>query len=190
RTSDAVEADSAEVDAGSGISELASRMLELGHRRIGAIFGPRNASTAEHREQALRDALATAEVTVPSAMSYRGPFDFETGLAGAHHLLNRDEPPTVIVCGNDVVAFGALNAAVERGLDVPDDVSIVGFDDLPAARWPLLQLTTVAFDLDAMARRSASLLVARIEDDVDAAYRHESFPSRLVERATLARPRG
>jgi LacI family transcriptional regulator len=73
-------------------------------------------------------------------------------------------------------------------LEVPGQVSVVGFDDLPPARWPLLQLTTVAFDLDAMARRAASLLVQRIEDGPEAPYRHERFPSRLVERATLAAP--
>jgi len=69
---------------------------------------------------------------------------------------------------------------------VPDDVSVVGFDDLPPARSPLLQLTTVAYDLDQMARRAASLLVSRIEDGPAAPYRHEQFPSRLVERRTLA----
>ncbi len=189
RTSESVQADSAEVDSASGMTELAYRILELGHTRVGAIFGPRNTSTAERREQALREALATASVSVSSALSYRGPFEFETGSAGAHQLLGHDDPPTVIVCGNDVVAFGALNAARERGFDVPGDVSIVGFDDLPASRWPVLQLTTVAFDLDAMARRAASLLVARIEDGPEAPYRRETFPSRLVERATLAPPR-
>ncbi len=185
RTSDSVDADSAEVDAASGVQALAERILDLGHRRIGAVFGPRNTSTAEHREQALRDTFASASVFISAALSYRGPFDFETGSAGAHHLLQRDEPPTVIVCGNDVVAFGALNSARERGLDVPRDVSIVGFDDLPAARWPLLQLTTVAFDLDAMARRAASLLVDRIDVGPGPAFRHERFASRLVERGTL-----
>ncbi len=125
-------------------------------------------------------------MTIGNRLSYRGPFDVETGNAGARHLLASDEPPTVLVCGNDVVAFGALNAARELGLDVPAAVSIVGFDDLPAARWPLLQLTTVAFDLDAMARRAASLLVSRIESGPETPYRHEQFPSRLVERATLA----
>lgn len=185
RTSQAVEADSAEVDAGSGLRQLAERILVLGHRRVGAVFGPRNTSTAEQRETALRQTLAAGGVTISAALSYRGPFDFETGYAGAGHLLQRDDRPSVIICGNDVVAYGALNAARELGLDVPGDVSVVGFDDLPAARWPLLQLTTVAFDLDTMARRAASLLVDRIEEP-DAPFRHERFPSRLVERATLA----
>jgi LacI family transcriptional regulator len=188
RTSDVVEADSAEVDPTAGIRTLADRLINLGHRRVGAIFGPLNASTAAHREHALRDALAVGSVTISSTLSFRGPFDVATGQAGTRQLLDRDDPPTVIVCGNDVVAFGALNAARELGVEVPGDLSIVGFDDLPPARWPLLQLTTVAFDLDAMARRAASLLVRRIEDGPDAPYQHELFPSWLVERATLAAP--
>lgn len=184
RTSESVEADSAEVDPGGGLRQLADRILALGHRRVGAIFGPRNTSTAEQRETALRDALAVGGVSISAALSYRGPFDFATGHAGALHLLQREDRPGVVVCGNDVVAYGALNAARELDLRVPQDVSVVGFDDLPAARWPLLQLTTVAFDLDAMARRAASLLVDRIEDPA-APFRHERFPSRLVERGTL-----
>jgi LacI family transcriptional regulator len=186
RTSETVEADSAEVDVEPGLRALAQRILELGHRRVGAIFGPRNTSTAEHREQALRDALAVGSVSIGNDLGYRGTFDVDTGYAGARRLLQRPEPPTVIVCCNDVVAIGALNAARELGVDVPGEVSVVGFDDLPQARWPLIQLTTVAFDLDTMARRAASLLVSRIEEGPVTPYQHERFPSRLVERATLA----
>lgn len=185
RTAASVEADSVEVDAQSGMRELAERILALGHRRVGAVFGPRNTSTAEHRETVLRDILAGDGVHIPAALTHRGPFDVVTGSVGAHRLLEQDPPPTVIVCANDVVAYGALNAARERGLEVPRDVSVVGFDDLPEARWPLLQLTTVAFDLDGMARRAAGLLVDRIERGSGEPYRHEWFPSHLVERATL-----
>ena len=81
-----------------------------------------------------------------------------------------------------------LSHAVLLGRSVPGDVSVTGFDDLPEARWPLLQLTTVAFDLDAMARRAASLLVDRIQDGPLKPYRHEWFPSHLVERGTLGPP--
>jgi LacI family transcriptional regulator len=185
RTSYSMEADSAEVDAETGMHELARRIIELGHRRVGAIFGPRNTSTAEHRESALREALGAASVTIGGSLSHRGPFEVETGHVGARRLLEQEQPPTVIVCGNDVVAYGALNAAHELGRDVPGDVSVVGFDDLPAARWAILQLTTVAFDLDAMARRAASLLVSRIEGGPEEPYAHVRFPSRLVERRTL-----
>lgn len=186
RTSDAVEADSATVDARSGMSEMADAIARLGHRRVGAIFGPRNTSTAEQRESALREALEVHGIGLPSALSQRGPFDFATGWDGAHRLLGMLDPPTVLICGNDVVAFGALNAARDLGIAVPGQVSVVGFDDLPSARWPIIQLTTVAFDLQAMARRAASLLVDRIAVGASEPFRHEVFATRLVNRGTLA----
>lgn len=186
RTADAMEADSATVDPRPGMREAAGEIAALGHRRVGAIFGPRNTSTALERETALRDALEEHGLTIAAGHTHRGPFDFDTGHAGARLLLDREVRPTVIVCGNDVVALGALNAAKELGVDVPGEVSIVGFDDLPAAGWPLIQLTTVAFDLDEMARTAARLLVDRIEESAGEPYAHQVFPTRLVRRGTLA----
>ena len=186
RTADAMEADSATVDPVPGMSEVAREIAELGHRRVGAIFGPRNTSTALQRETALRDALDEQGLAIAAGATHRGPFDFDTGYDGAKLLLGRAQPPTVIVCGNDVVALGALNAAKDLGITVPEEVSMVGFDDLPVAAWPLVRLSTVAFDLDAMARKAASLLVRRIQAEEPAPYEHAVFTSRLVRRQTLA----
>ena len=186
RTTEAVEADSATVDPEPGLTELADAIVGFGHRRIGAIFGPPNTSTAEQRERALRAALDTHGITIPPARIVRGPFDFATGYDGARTLLDLSDPPTVIVCGNDVVALGCLNAARELGVEVPGQVSVVGFDDLPPASWALVELTTVKFDLDAMARTAGSLLVQRIEGDPVAPWRHELFTTRLVQRQSLA----
>jgi len=186
RTSTAVDADRVVVDPTSGLREAAHTMVELGHRRVAAIFGPRNTSTGERREAALREALEELGVTIGSRYSRWGPFDFDTGFVGAHELLELAERPTVLVCGNDVVALGALNAARELGLAVPADVSVVGFDDLPVASWPIIQLTTVAFDLNAMARAAAGLLVERLEGSAGRPFRTVTFDSRLVQRVTLA----
>ncbi|HEU5486029.1 MAG TPA: LacI family DNA-binding transcriptional regulator [Microlunatus sp.] len=186
RTSDAMEADSATVDPVPGLAEVAKEIAELGHRRVAAVFGPRNTSTALQRETALRDGLEEHGLTIGAGYTHRGPFDFESGHTGARLLLARDPRPTVIICGNDVVALGALNAARELGVDVPGEVSMIGFDDLPAAAWPLIQLSTVAFDLDAMARKAANLLVRRIEAEAPLPYEHAVFTSRLVRRGTLA----
>ena len=188
RTSATIEADSATVDPGPGLSETAERVAALGHRRVGAIFGPRNTSTGAERETALREALGGVGITIGQQYVHRGAFDFDTGYAGGQLLLRRTPPPTVIICGNDVVAMGTLNAARELGVSVPADVSIVGFDDLPQAAWPLIQLTTVAFDLDGMARTAAGLLVKRTESRSEAGFEHAVFPSRLIERASLGRP--
>jgi len=184
RTSSGVQADSAVVDPIRGMEEAAEALFSQGHRRIAAILGPANTSTAINREMALREALAHHGISIPGRYVHRGPFDTATGQAGTEQLLALPEPPTAIVCGNDVVAFGALNAARSAGTRVPDDVSIIGFDNLPTASWPIIELTTISYDLNAMARKAAELLIERIEKpgrDIEEA----SFPSRLVQRQTL-----
>jgi LacI family transcriptional regulator len=186
RTSTAVDADRAVVDPTGGLRDAAETIVDLGHRQVAAIFGPRNTSTGESRETALRDALEQRGVTIGSRYSQWGPFDFDTGFVGATRLLDQTERPTVIVCGNDVVALGALNAARKLGLAVPGQVSVVGFDDLPVASWPIIRLTTVTFDLNAMARAAAGLLVKRLESDAGQPYETVTFDSRLVRRDTLA----
>ena len=95
------------------------------------------------------------------------------------------EPPTALVCGNDVVAFGAIDAARSLGLDVPGDVSVIGFDDVPMAAWEVFQLTTVRQPLADMARAAARLLVERIEHDGDIGPgRERLFATSLVRRTT------
>jgi LacI family transcriptional regulator len=188
RTSSSVEADSVTVDPSAGIAAMIKTLVDLGHREVAAIFGPRNTSTGESRESCIRDALDDADIKIPPRWTRHGPFDFETGHVGARELLGTRDRPTVILCGNDVVALGALNAAAEIGVDVPGEVSIVGFDDLPTSSWALIQLTTVAFDLDAMSREAARLLVQRIEVTSDTAYVHAVYPTELRLRRTLGRP--
>ncbi len=190
RTSDAVEADQAIVDPSGGLREVAEAVVALGHRRVAAIFGPRNTSTGVQRENALRDALDDHGIGIVSRYSHRGPFDFDTGYTGALRLLDQADRPTVIVCGNDVMALGALNAARELQLAVPEQVSMIGFDDLPVASWPIVRLTTVSFDLDAMARAAAGLLIGRLEAEPGEPYQTLTFESRLVRRDTLARAPG
>jgi LacI family transcriptional regulator len=185
RVSNAVEADRVVVDPAHGLRQVAEAIVGLGHRRIAAIFGPRNTSTGERREIALREALEEHGLSIGSRYGLRGPFDFETGFTAARTLLTLPDPPTVLVCGNDVVALGALNAARQLGVEVPAGVSVVGFDDLPIASWPIVQLTTVAFDLGGMARAAASLLVRRLDAAPGAAYETVTFGSRLVTRSTL-----
>jgi len=192
RTASAVEADSVTVDPRVGMTALVGQLVGLGHRRVAAIFGPPDTSTGESRETCFRGLLAESAISIPAEATLHGPFDFDTGHTGTRQLLAADERPTVIVCGNDVVALGALNAAAELGIAIPDEVSIVGFDDLPTSSWALIQLTTVAFDLDAMSREAARLLVARVEGPEDDPYQHVVYPTEFRARRTLGpavRPR-
>ena len=177
RTADAVEADSATVDPVPGTVRGRREIVELGHRRIGAIFGPRNTSTAEQRESALRDALDEHGLAIASER---------------HAIADRSTstPGTTArscCCGRDPASDGdrlrqrrgrprgAQRRPGPRASGSPSEVSMVGFDDLPVAAWPLVRLTTVAFDLDAMARKAASLLVRA--DRSRGAGRRTSTPS-------------
>jgi LacI family transcriptional regulator len=189
RTSQSVQADSVTVDPENGVRELLRDAIGMGHRRIGAIFGPRNTSTGEQRENAVRAVLDEHGLALAHRDVRHGPFDFRTGHEGLRALLDRSDPPTLVLCGNDVVALGALNAAAELGVVVPADVSIAGFDDLPTSSWALIRLSTVAYDLDEMSRDAARLIVARVEHP-DAAPANPVYPTQYVARATIAAPRG
>lgn len=188
RTAPVVDADATIVAPADGYLAAAGRARDFGHRRIGAILGPSNTSTAQSREIALRAALAQSRLVLDPAYVRRGPYDTRTGEDVAHYLLSLPEPPTVVFCGNDVVAFGALNAARRLGFSVPGDVSVVGFDDLPAASWPIIELTTIGYGIAEMARAAARLLVRRI-DDREASITHVEFETTFVERRTLAAAR-
>lgn len=188
RTAAGVEADAVVVDPSAGVDALASAVAQAGHTRACAIFGPRNTSTGEEREQAMRSALDEVGISIARRDVLHGPFDFETGHRGARELLDRSDAPSLLVCANDVVALGALNASVELGLDVPGQVSIVGFDDLPTSRWALVRLSTVAYDLDGMSREAARLIVWRVEGGADEPVRRVAFDTRWVPRATVGSP--
>ena len=188
RVAESVRADSVTVDPGAGFRQLVQEMARLGHTRVGAIFGPRNTSTGEQRENTVRELLDEFGLTLSHRDTRHGPFAFDTGYSATCSLLDRAEPPTVVMCANDVVALGALNAARVLGASVPGDVSVVGFDDLPTSGWALVQLSTVAYDLDEMARQAARLLVARVERP-DSERTEIVLPSHYVPRATLGPPR-
>lgn len=103
-------------------------------------------------------------------------------------MMTRSEPPTVIFCGDDTIAFGALNAARHLGLQVPGDLSVVGFDDLPQAAWEVIELTTVHQPTEEMARTAARLLIGRVEGNLPDDLRRIVFEPTVVMRSTLGPP--
>lgn len=165
-----------------GAASCAQLLVELGHRRIGAIFGPKQTSTARDREAGFRRALRRAGLTMDAEHVSRGRFVYDDGIRGLAALMNTPAPPTAIFCGSDMVAVGALNQALQMGVDVPGTVSIVGFDDLPIASWPCFQLTTVRVDLTSMARAAADAVVAQLSGAPVAAA--AKYPTELVLRRT------
>jgi LacI family transcriptional regulator len=177
------------VDNRQGAVALTEEMLRAGHRAIAAIFGPETTSTGRDRERGIRAVLADAGVPLPDERTRRGRFTYESGHRGCLELLAARDRPTAVLCANDVVAIGAINAAHALGLAVPDDVSIAGFDDIAMAAWDVFQLTTVRQDLRRMAETAVDLVLALV-DDPYAAPRRVVLPADLVHRRTLGPPGG
>jgi LacI family transcriptional regulator len=131
-------------------------LLGLGHRRIGFIAGPPQLMCSRARLDGYRTALGAAGIAVDDELIHQGDFYHEAGFAGGARLLALPEPPTAIFAASDQMALGVYEAVRQRGLRVPDDVSVVGFDDLPEVRWCSPPLTTVRQPLAEM-----GLLAAR-----------------------------
>jgi LacI family transcriptional regulator len=188
RIVDGVPADAVTVDNALGASLMAAEVARLGHRRVGAIFGPADTSTGRDRERGFRAGLAAAGAGLDEDAVDHGPYTVDAGRNAMERIIALPERPTVVVCFNDLVAIGALNAARAHGLRVPEDVSITGWDDLPMASWEVVQLTTVRQSMREMARAAARLTVERVEGLAGPDPRHVLFEPELVLRSTLGPP--
>ncbi len=187
RTIDGPPCDSVTSDNAGGAAAVARLLAELGHRRIATIAGPQSTSTGRDRSQGFFTALAELGLATDPASQLVADYSHDSGYRRCLDLLDADRPPTAIFCGNDVIALGALDAARARGVAVPDELSIVGFDDIPLARWESFQLTTVRQDLGELAATAARTLLGRIEGVREPA-RAVVFPTAVVERRTTAPP--
>ncbi len=186
REIEGIAADACVVDNRLGGRLVAEKFLALGHRRIGAIFGPDRTSTNRTREEGFRAGLGEGGVILRDAHVRRGTFSFETGRQSMLELLDQKSPPTAVFCANDVIAVGAYNAAVARSVRVPDELSLVGFDDIDMAAWDVFQLSTVRHDFDGMVESTVELLVDRIAHP-DGPVRRVVITPELVLRNTHGR---
>lgn len=184
RVSEVIESDSATVDNYGGGRLVGELLVSLGHRRIAAVLGPSDTSTVRDREAGFRSALEDAGVALPVARVHRGGFRSEDGAEAFPRLMRGRHPPTALFCVNDMVAVGFLNAAMTAGVRVPDDVAVVGFDNLDLAAWPPYDLTTVHNALVDMACASVRLLVDRLTRGTDHPPTSEVLATRLVLRGT------
>jgi LacI family transcriptional regulator len=182
---DGMDVDRVIADNYQGGRAAARHVLDLGHRTVGVIRGPANTSTSRDRYAGVVDGFADAGIVLDQRFVREGPYSHQCGYQNARELLRPATPPTALICGNDVIAFGAIDAAKALGLDVPGDVSVLGFDDVPMASWEVFRLTTVRQPLSEMARTATRLLVERIEHGGDiGAGRERLFATSLVQRST------
>lgn len=185
-----VGADSVTADNRGGGAAVADLLLGLGHREVAAIMGPSSASTSSDREQGFTERLAESGVDLDPRSVHRGSFGHRDGVAGLTALMAARRRFTAVFCVNDFVAVGVLNAALAAGVSVPDDLAVVGFDDMAISAWPAFGLTTVDVPVEAIARSAARLLITRIRGEATGPPRHETYPTALVLRATHGAQRG
>ncbi|MFJ5263724.1 LacI family DNA-binding transcriptional regulator [Streptomyces sp. NPDC088387] len=150
-------------DNRGGGRELTDHLLSLGHRRLGYIAGPEERTTTRHRLEGHRAALAAAGVADDPRWSLHGRYDRRSGYEATVELLRRDPTLTAIVAANDSVALGACAALRESGRRIPDDVSVVGFDDLPFSVDTVPSLTTVRLPLAEAGARAGRIAMGREE---------------------------
>jgi DNA-binding LacI/PurR family transcriptional regulator len=136
-------------------------LLELGHTRVGMIGGPPTMLCSRARVDGYRAALETAGLQVDPGLIRWGTFHLEAGFEHGQALLELPEPPTAVFAGSDLQAFGVYEAARIRGVGIPSELSVIGFDDLPMARWVGPPLTTVRQPLTEMAATAARLVLGQ-----------------------------
>lgn len=163
--------------------DMTTHLVNLGHRRIGFIKGHPNHRASGDRLFGYRRALDRAGVVYEPALVADGEFDFESGVRAADHFLSLAIPPTAIFAANDDMAAGVLAVAHDRGVEVPTQLSVAGFDDTTLARtvWP--PLTTIHQPMAELARTATEILISG-GDQIS----HHRLPHRLVSRQSVAPP--
>lgn len=176
--------DSVLLDNGKGGYQATQHLIDLGHRRIACITGPSDLTPSADRVTGYSHALTNAGLQVDTTLITRGDFQYESGYVAALRLLDQPNPPSAIFACNDLMAMGAIRAVVRKGKRVPDDVSIVGFDDIRLAAFTNPALTTVAQPKYEMGELAANLLLERIAGSKTAAEHHIQTTYLVVRDST------
>ncbi|WP_170327919.1 LacI family DNA-binding transcriptional regulator [Ruegeria arenilitoris] len=174
-------------DNHAAMAELANRVIGLGHQRIGVISGiTAGNDRARLRVEGIRDAVRQNSLAPSDLTILETPYQIENGAKAFSKLMSQGVRPTAILCGNDVLAVGALYRAREMGLNVPKDVSVTGFDDIELARIATPALTTVHVPHRDMGRRAALALIDILENRTPSSGTR--LATHIVERQSLGPP--
>jgi LacI family transcriptional regulator len=168
-----------------GAYEATRHLIQLGHVRIAFITGALNVRSAVDRLQGYQAALVDCGLPFREELVVEGDYQQRTGYEAAKSLLENVNPPTAVFASNDLSAFGAMDAARECGFRIPDDISIIGFDDVPQAGLVYPKLTTVRQPLEQMGQVAVQMLLELIKDRSHPPQR-VTLPTRLVIRDSCA----
>lgn len=170
------------------VADAVRHLIAMGHRRIGLIAGPHGFRSARERREGFELALTEAGISLPRSLVADGQYTFESGVSASESLFDLTPRPTAIFASNDEMAAGVLYAARLRGIAVPEELSIIGFDDTPLTTrvWP--PLSTVRWPIVAMGRAAALKLIGTAIGEEGEVNEPSMFSSTLIRRASVAPP--
>lgn len=177
-----------ESDSFGGALQATRHLIELGHRRIGFMAGRPDLRSASLREAGYRRALDEAGIPFDPTLVRIGMFLREATREPAASLLSRPDRPTAVFAANDLSAFAVIQVAARLGLEVPGDLSVIGFDDIPEASQMIPALSTIHQPMQKLGAAAAGLLVTLMNGETPERT-HLRLPTRLVARTTTAPPR-
>lgn len=179
-----LEADQIRSDNVAGAAHIARYLARAGRRRVAMIGGVMTTTTAFEREAGFRRGLQQSGIDLEPVLYRAGDFTHDTGFAAMRDLMTTAHPDAVF-CVNDLTAFGAIDGVRSLGARIPDDVWVVGFDDVSMAAWDVFNLTTGQQPIQQMVECAVSVLMERI-DDPTRPHRQIQFPTPLVVRGSTA----
>ena len=165
-------------------------LIRAGHRRVAMISGPEGSVLAQERELGFRHAMRAANLAVDDAWIVTAGLTLECGMRGANILLNGNDRPTAILCVNDEMALGCLHAAREKGIRVPRDLSLLGFDGIRYTAVSDPPLTTIARPAEEIGRCLMRRIDTELKSRTPAEVSHDLVPYELIERGSIATPPG
>jgi LacI family transcriptional regulator len=169
-------------DSEGGAYDLTSLLISLGHRNIAILTGPRGVSTAEDRLAGYRRALAEAGIPQNDEYEFCGTFTQDSGFEMARQSMKASLKPTAVFAANNFITFGALKAFQEMNVRVPEDVALVGFDDLPGPLVTFPFLTVAAQPAYEMGKKAIEILVDRLDGEIPDEYQEVVLPASIVIR--------
>jgi LacI family transcriptional regulator len=184
RSVDDADVDIVEIDNIRAGADAANHLYALGHRRFGLVMGPSNTSTSRDRCKGAMDYLVGVGIDASDVRQMWGAYSTENGYSCAIQLLSEPNAPTAIIGGNDTIALGVLEGCNRIGKRVPDDVSVIGFDDIPLAGSPLIGLTTIRQPVQEMARAAARRIVDRVRLGNMIETSRDMLPIQLIQRTS------
>jgi LacI family transcriptional regulator len=172
------------VETGKGAHLAVDYLVARGHTRIGMIAGIAGTPPSDHRVQGYREAMTEHGWPIDERLIRAGDFQETGGYSAMSALLAVDPPPTAVFAANDLMAFGAMIAVRQHGLQVPDDIALIGFDDIPAARFVQPALTTITQFTEELGQKAAEFLLSRLAGDAPVTGRQLHHRIELVVRAS------